>query len=140
MQVALWQLHRKIGTLRTVAAFATWLFRIVERECFRLFRGRGEAVDRPGDDALDETSAPLIPIDLRIDLTAAIGALPEPYRIVLILRDIDELTAPEVAERLGLTVEAVKSRLHRARSMVRERLIRSGYWSPRSDSDTGDKT
>ena len=38
-----------------------------------------------------------LPLDLRKDLTAAIAALPEPYRKVLVLRDIDELTAPEVA-------------------------------------------
>lgn len=51
------------------------------------------------------------------------GAVP-----VLILRDVDELTAAETGAELGITVEAVKSRLHRARSMVRERLIDSGYW------------
>lgn len=127
VQLALWQLHRRIGALRTVAAFATWLFRIVERECYRLFSARHSTI------ALDETalldiSAPLIPTDLRIDLTAAISALPKPYRTVLILRDIDELTAPEVAEQLGITIEAVKSRLHRARAMVRQRMINSGYW------------
>jgi len=45
-QLALWQLYRKIGALRTATTCATWLFRIVERECFRLFRGgsRIEAV------------------------------------------------------------------------------------------------
>jgi DNA-directed RNA polymerase specialized sigma24 family protein len=48
---------------------------------------------------------------------------------VLILRDIDELTAPEVAAELGLTVQAVKSRLHRARAMMKERLVASGYWT-----------
>jgi hypothetical protein len=43
------------------------------------------------------------------------------------MRDVDELTAPEAAERLNISIDAVKSRLHRARAMVRERLLSSGY-------------
>jgi RNA polymerase sigma factor (sigma-70 family) len=126
VQVALWQLYRKIGTLRTVATFATWLFRIVERECYRLFRGRdADAVDVA---EIESYAAPQVPLDLRIDLSNAIAALPQTYRTVLILRDVDELTAPEVAAELGLSLEAVKSRLHRARATVRERLMSSGYW------------
>jgi RNA polymerase sigma factor (sigma-70 family) len=126
VQVALWQLYRKIGTLRTVATFATWLFRIVERECYRLFRGRDDhAID---DTQIEAMAAPQVPVDLRIDLSNAIATLPEAYRVVLILRDVDELTAPEVAAELGLSLDAVKSRLHRARTMLRERLMASGYW------------
>lgn len=128
VQVALWQLHRKIGTLGTVAAFATWLFRIVERECYRIFRrsSSGGALSEP---FAAEAAAPQIPTDLRLDLTKAIAALPEAYRIALVLRDVEELTAPEVAARLGVSVEAVKSRLHRARAMVRESLMNGGYWT-----------
>lgn len=125
VQVALWRLHRHIGTLRTVATFATWLFRIVERECFRLFRVRGPA--GTAQDEPEQHAAPPAMLDLRLDLTRAIAELPESYRVVLILRDVDELTAPEVAAHLGLSVEAVKSRLHRARAMVRARLIATGY-------------
>ena len=62
-----------------------------------------------------------------VHLVSAIAALPEPYREVLVLRDIDELTAPETAERLNISIDAVKSRLHRARTMMRERLLSSGY-------------
>ncbi|MBI0029447.1 RNA polymerase sigma factor [Gilliamella sp. B14448G11] len=40
VQIALWQLYRKIGMLKTVATFTGWLFRIVERECYRLFKIR----------------------------------------------------------------------------------------------------
>ena len=63
-----------------------------------------------------------------MDLARAIERLGPAYREVLILRDVHELTAPEVAAQLGLSVEAVKSRLHRARGMVREQLLQSGYW------------
>lgn len=132
VQIALWQLYRRIGALRTAAAFATWLFRIVERECYRLFRARGPGAS-PQEMERPEAPAPVIPVDLRMDLTAAIHALPAPYRTVLILRDVDEWSAPEVAAELEISVAAVKSRLHRARSMVKERLARSGYW----DADAG---
>ena len=40
VQIALWQLYRKIGALRTTATFAAWLFKIIERKCYRLFRAR----------------------------------------------------------------------------------------------------
>lgn len=42
------------------------------------------------------------------------------YREVLILRDIEEFSAPEVAEKLSITIDAVKTRLHRARAMIRQ--------------------
>jgi RNA polymerase sigma factor (sigma-70 family) len=128
VQVALWQLYRKIGALRTAATFATWMFRIVERECYRLYRGRRAA------DSLDELAeheqppAPSLPTDLRLDLVRAMERLTPPYREVLLLRDVHELTAPEVAAQLGLSLEAVKSRLHRARAQVRSHLLASGYW------------
>jgi RNA polymerase sigma factor (sigma-70 family) len=129
VQVALWQLYRKVGALRTAATFASWLFRIVERECYRLFRARSRT--QAWDEAFDHMlrQEPL-PHELRSDLVAAIAALPEPYREVLVLRDVDELTAPETAVRLNISLEAVKSRLHRARMMIRERLLASGYLGP----------
>lgn len=129
VQVALWQLYQKIGALRTAATLATWLFRIVERECFRLFRRRepAESLQALADEGL-QLAAPPVPQDLQLDLARAIERLSPPYREVLILRDVHELTAPEVAAQLGLSLEAVKSRLHRARAAVREQLLGSGYW------------
>lgn len=128
VQEALWRLYRHIGALRTAATFATWLFRIVERACYRLFRGRAgtEALDDVPETALPEAQA--TPVDLRMDLSRAVESLSPPYREVLILRDVHELTAPEVALQLGISVEAVKSRLHRARGLVRTQLLASGYW------------
>ncbi|MFZ6743732.1 RNA polymerase sigma factor [Undibacterium sp. JH2W] len=128
VQMALWSLYRKVGALRCVATFATWMFRIVERECFRLLR-----IKKYHDvlDELDESDMPMasmVPTDLRLDLVRALERLSAPYREVLILRDVHELTAPEVAAQLGLSLEAVKSRLHRARAQVREQLLSSGYW------------
>lgn len=121
VQFTLWQLHRKIGTLKTISSFTSWLFRIIERECYRLFKVRqSKNIENRAD--IDELSASSADIDLKIDLTNAIISLPLIYRQVLILRDIQEYSTPEVAEKLGITVEAVKSRLHRARLMVKEKI------------------
>lgn len=129
VQMALWHLSRQVGTLRTVAAFASWLFRIVERECHRLYRRTTSAQTLDGLSERDMPHAPPVPTDLKMDLIRAMQGLSPPYLEVLILRDVHELTAPEVAQELGLSVEAVKSRLHRARAMVRKHLLASGYWS-----------
>ena len=125
VQNALWILNRKVGALKAVPAFAGWLFRVVARECTRLMRRAGLAADSPDTDAV---AAPPVPRELRRDLARAIEALPDAYRRVLILRDIEEMTAPETAESLNLSLEAVKSRLRRAREEVRERLLAGGYF------------
>lgn len=126
VQVALWSVQRNIGSVRIVAAFAGWLFRIIERECYRLLR-----LGRRAEPLTEELEAslrlPEDPLVLRRDLAGALAALPVEYRDVLVLRDVEELTAPEAAERLQLTVAALKSRLHRARAMMRERLAAGGY-------------
>jgi RNA polymerase sigma factor (sigma-70 family) len=115
--------------LRAVPAFAGWLFRMVARECRRLMRKAGITLD-PSE--LDAMAAPRIPSELQRDLASAIEALPGDYRRVLILRDIEEMTTPEAAEALNLSLEAVKSRLRRAREQVRERLLTGGYFGSES--------
>ena len=61
---------------------------------------------------------------LRLDLARAIESLPPQYRTVVIMRDMEERTVGEIADALHLTREAVKGRLHRARSLLREYLVR----------------
>lgn len=126
VQIALWQLYRKIGTLKTIATFASWIFRVIERECYRLFRAR-LPTNTPNEFYLENIASPDNDIDLRIDLTNLIITLPLIYRKVLIMRDIEEYTAPEVAEKLGISIEAVKSRLQRARTMIKKKLNVRGY-------------
>ena len=128
VQVALWRLHRKFHTLQKLSALTAWMFRIVERECFRLFSLFRRAV--LFSDVHEETLEQVpVPLQLRNDLVAALAALPLHYREILILRDIEELSAPETAAYLGISVAAVKSRLHRARTLMRERLMAGGYWN-----------
>ena len=128
VQNALWILRRRVGALRAVSALAGWMFRVVARECRRMMR---RAVRWGALDDVADIEARPVPLELRRDLAAAIDALPPDYRAVLIMRDIEERTAPETADALGITTEAVKSRLHRARDRVRERLLAGGYFDSR---------
>ena len=75
-------------------------------------------------DGAEARLAHLRPEDLRIDLSRAIQSLPEHYREVILLRDIEEFSIDEIAEALGLTRESVKARIHRARMLIREYLVR----------------
>jgi RNA polymerase sigma-70 factor (ECF subfamily) len=60
--------------------------------------------------------------ELRVMLEAAIDLLPPLYRAVFVLRDVEEMSGAEVAECLGITEETAKTRLHRARRMLRDEL------------------
>jgi len=113
---------RYLNALRVLEAFNGWLFRIVKRECDRLKRAvRMNLYDYAPDLPMPE---PVLQSanELRRDLTAALQSLPAHYLEVLLMRDAEELTVEEMAERLGMQRAAVKSRLHRARAMVREYL------------------
>jgi RNA polymerase sigma-70 factor (ECF subfamily) len=130
---------RAIGDFRGEAKFSTWLFRIAGNAC-RKMRRRGKfeperelSLDEfmPGPAALaasataDPAPDPEVAVmtaELRQALEAGIAELPRPYRIVLVLRDVEGFSAEEVAEILELSVPAVKSRLHRARLSLRQQL------------------
>ena len=126
VQLTLWQSHRRVGSLRDATALVAWIFKIVTRLCLRILRlrRRETAYDPTAFDRLVETTPEPV---LRRDLLRAMSALSEPHREILILRDIEERTAPEVSTILGISTEAVKSRLNRARTALREQLIDGGY-------------
>lgn len=122
MQDALLILYRRVGALRTIGAFSAWLFQIIRRECLRRARQRRDFVewDERKVSALSDDGRS--DEDLRIDLSRAVASLPQSYREILILRDISGYSSEEAAMRLGVPVAAAKSRLHRARQMVRSYL------------------
>lgn len=122
-QEVLWQLFRRVSAIRSLAALPSWLFTVVMRECLRLARKGRSSISVPVEDK--EAQAALVArpeLDLRLDLAAAIEALPGHYRDVVLLSDMQELTVGEVALRLGVTQQAVKARLHRARALMRKQL------------------
>ena len=121
VQESLIQASRRIGDLRVVESFASWLFRIVKRECNRLKRGlrmlTGDAITED-----IQPSCSFEPVELRHDVAAALESLPAHYREIILLRDLEGYSIEELASRLGLNREAAKSRLHRARLLAREYL------------------
>ena len=121
-QEALWQLHRKIGGLRSVMAFSGWLFQVVRRACLRLMRNAGVIGDELGLIENSLAFSTRSDAEIRLDLAAAIQSLPAHYRNIVLLRDLEELTIDEISATLELSREAVKARLHRARKLLREYL------------------
>lgn len=113
----------------------SWLMSVVRNACMRMLRPfarertrLGERVNEP--DAI--ASAELSP-DAALErwrlvhlVHGAIAKLDAPYREVIVLRDIEGLAGEEVCSMLGITTAAMKSRLHRARAMVRDELMRHG--------------
>ncbi len=139
LQETLIAAYRSLKHLEHPEALRSWVYRVAGNACLMMQRKRRRASERevPLDDLLpsgDEGHAVEIPdpADLPDEEAAraqlgeriqrAIGDLPEHYRIVLIMRDVDGLSTQETAEALGLEVSAVKMRLHRARLMVRRAL------------------
>ncbi len=123
LQETLILLYRRLGSLRAVGSFSYWLLRVVDRVCLRLGR-RLLGVRTATDDLEDDVLAAHGDMSLRIDLVAAITSLPQHYRDVIVLRDVNELTVDEIARELSVTRQAVKARLHRARQLVREYILR----------------
>jgi RNA polymerase sigma-70 factor (ECF subfamily) len=133
LQEALLAAARNVRDFRGDASFASWLFTIVRSFCIKKRRvskfapSETVSLDHDASAARLASSAPL-PDEAAADnelsraLSAAIAELEEANREVLLLRDVEGLTAPEVASVLGISVDAVKSRLHRARVQVRARL------------------
>lgn len=124
VQESLLVISRKIHGLKAVAAFSSWLFIVIKRECRKLERAmfRHDALD---EDLAEHQLASRSDNGLRIDLAAALESLPAHYLEVVLLRDFEELTIAEIATRLAEPPGAVKSRLHRARELVREYMLGS---------------
>jgi RNA polymerase sigma-70 factor, ECF subfamily len=138
-------LFRKIDSFEGRAALGTWLYRVAANAALIKRRGKRAEVEvsledylptfkadghREGDRSLllaDWSVTPereLLSGEAREILEEGLALLPEHYRAILTLRDVEELSNEEVAEVLGESVASVKSRLHRARMALREVLTR----------------
>jgi len=126
---ALVKAHRHLGQLRDAGAFRAWLAQIARRVCWQLKQHQGlqpllqlsvmeeEGREIPsGEQPLEQQIALRQMSSL---LHEAVDKLSEEYRSVYVWRDLEDVPTKEVAKRLGISVAAVKSRLHRARESVR---------------------
>ncbi|MDH4097312.1 MAG: sigma-70 family RNA polymerase sigma factor [Nitrospira sp.] len=135
--------YRGFDKFRGEAQVSTWLYSIASRACLRMRRRRKGAPERelsleefiPSSDGEFRLQIPVQGLSpeealqnkqLRQGLDAAIGKLPKKYKMVLVLRDMEGLSAKEVGAIMGLNERAVKSRLHRARLFVRRELSARG--------------
>jgi RNA polymerase sigma-70 factor, ECF subfamily len=138
-------LFRKIDSFEGRAALGTWLYRVAANAALIKRRGKRAEVEvhledylptfkadghREGDRAMllaDWSGTPereLLSGEAREILEEGLALLPNHYRAILVLRDVEDLSNEEVAEALGESVASVKSRLHRARMALREVLTR----------------
>jgi RNA polymerase sigma-70 factor (ECF subfamily) len=127
---------RNLGQFAGRASFATWLTTIAVRGAISHVRKPSHRLARRGAlTTFDESDSCLaaaardperqvLDDELRRSLQAAIAVLPATYRAVIVLRGVHELTTEETACRLGITVQSVKMRLHRAKALLRTDLTR----------------
>ena len=130
---------RKIQTFKGEAAFSSWLYRIAVNAAYqrlRAKRARPEVSLEPFLPVFDDEGRYIEPVvdwssklndpavaeETRAAIERSLSRLPEEYRVVIQLHDVEELPNEEVAATLGLTVAAVKSRVHRARLFLRQEL------------------
>jgi len=139
-QDALWTAARKIAMFKGESAFGSWIYRITANAAYQKLRTRRQksaeiALDdvlpsldddgrhfEPMDDWSNRVDEQALQGELRRVLTTAVDALPHDYRTALVLHDIEGLSNPDIAETLGISLPAVKSRVHRSRLFVRQRL------------------
>ena len=139
LQEVLLQVVRKLPTFRGEAAFSTWLYRVAVNAALNYRRNRAvreeHRVAEPLED-FDESGNHRVPVRPWVSapvhevldheahqvIEEAIAKLPENYRDAYVLADVEQLPNAEIAHVLGLSVAAVKSRLHRARLLMRKSL------------------
>jgi RNA polymerase sigma-70 factor (ECF subfamily) len=144
LQEAFLNAYQKLPLFRGEAQFSSWLYRIAANSALMRLRRKRRAPDALTDQPL-ELSGPrfsaegyldpsplsdwsqradekMMSAELGAAIQKAVGQLPEDYRTVFLLKDVDGLSNEDIASALDLTVPAVKSRLHRARLALREKL------------------
>lgn len=136
MQQAYVDAYTHLDQFRGTAQFSTWLTRIAVNRAIRIGRGvrRGlELVPPPGDPALAIEQTPaaipdpehtLYGRELKVVLESLIDRLPDAFRVVFVMREVEGLSTAETAACLEVNEETVKTRLHRAKRLLRDQLDR----------------
>jgi len=147
--------YRKFDTFRGDAAFSSWLYRITANAALMKVRSRGNRRDISLDDLSPRSEEGETRLELRDwsddaerlvmnrevaqKIASAVDQLPEKYRVVFLLREVEELSTQEVAEALGLSTPTVKTRLHRARLFLRNILDKTLSEFPEGSFATRDR-
>lgn len=136
VQNAVWKAYEHVGQFQRDARFSTWLTRIVVNQCLMKIRKQKRArflyldegstqedvatLELPSQEHTPEQD--LARREVARVVQSEIGRIPPLLRHVFVMRDVQQMSMPDVAERLGISVAAAKSRLLRARAELRERL------------------
>ena len=131
--LAVW---RGIGSFRADAAFFTWLYRLATNACIDLLRRTHDAVPLDSEETylepVDPSPTPqeaLERSELRRAVREGLAALPDDYREVLVLRELEGLRYDEISAATGLELGTVKSRISRARLALKKYLTEHGNFS-----------
>jgi len=129
LQDTLLSIATHLGEFEGRSSLLSWVFTLTRNACARRRRGlknQPHLSDTQAPDPRDPAATPeerAADRELAAVLGRALDALPEPYREVILLRDVEGLSAPDAAMALGVSVDALKSRLHRARESLRTALL-----------------
>jgi RNA polymerase sigma-70 factor (ECF subfamily) len=130
-------LYKKIGTFEGKSAFSTWVYRItVNAFLMHKRRQRSEQLYFLGDESFESYLDPMVlhkeaeqfsyyhilSNEFQTKLTRALSELPRGYRDVFLMHSKQDIAIKDISARLGLSVSAVKSRHHRARQFLKDRL------------------
>ena len=146
LQEVFLRVYEKLYTFRGESAFSSWLYRIAANVCFAKLNVEKKHIHTDLDDEMSQIEIggmgsdqpaetpdqALLSEEAQRLISEAIDKLPDDFRVVVLLRDVEGLSNEEVARILGLTVPAVKSRLHRARLTLRKKL--AGYFGRQAPS------
>jgi RNA polymerase sigma-70 factor, ECF subfamily len=129
---ALLKAYRHLDQLRDSVAFRAWLAKIANRVCWQLRKREAlmpllqlSSLEEEGTEITAAEPAADVQVELaemKTLLINAIANLPAPYRAVYEMRDLQDVAGNEVAQKLGISQAAMKSRLHRARALIRQQL------------------
>ena len=138
VQNAYWKAWQHLGTFQQDAKFSTWMTRIVVNQCLMRLRqarrasfvyldGAPAGDERKSIDLPEPTAGPEETLGSRQTaelVRREVGRLPKMLREVLVLRDLEGFSMEEISSRLAISVPAVKSRLLRARTELRDRMLK----------------
>ncbi|HPT99365.1 MAG TPA: sigma-70 family RNA polymerase sigma factor [Armatimonadota bacterium] len=131
------QAYRALGQFKGLSAFSTWLYRIAHNICLRkrqqarraaalsldeMAESGDVAAPREVPDPSESPEQTLLSRELRDAMDREVANLPDSWKKVFILRDVEDLSTAEVSEALGISEAAVKARLHRARARLKQQL------------------
>jgi len=139
-QEAFLKVYRALGRFKGDSSFSTWLYRVVANTCLDQLRrakrsGPATSLDGPIEtekggvkrelaDATFEPESLTLRSEVATEIRTAVALLPPAHRLAILLRDYQDLPYEEIAQAMGCGLGTVKSRISRARALLRDRLVR----------------